>query len=130
MAGAQSESESGMSVEGRFAGRWIGESMRESAQQVVIWRIVESSSYVFVYPTDESGNEPSGYFSGVVAADGLTFWLNDSNHGASHARILDVDHFVMTRWDRSTQPACDVVFSRPGLPELSARAVWEHCRES
>jgi hypothetical protein len=50
------------------------------------------------------------------------------------ATLVDPQHFIIPDWDtndtRSSEgPHYDVVFSRPGIAELTARAVWLKHRE-
>ncbi len=126
---APGDSSRGETPRGGFAGVWIGESMGATATGTVIWRIAQTGRNLFVYPRDEGENDASWYYSGEVDAAGTQFRLNSVAHLDCVGRMLDIDHFVMTNWDRSAEPACDVVFSRPGLPELTARGMWEKSKE-
>jgi hypothetical protein len=116
-----------------FSGQWVGESMRSSApdtdEAVLLWRIALNANAIFIYPRTPDGAE-DGYFSGQLNASRTSFILNASAGGsACVARVLDRDHFVLPAFDAHPNPPCDVVFSRPGLAELSARAVWKEAIE-
>jgi hypothetical protein len=65
-----------------------------------------------------------------VADDSLSFSLYGPPGQRGVANVIDADHFYVSGWDRDesgdkSSPGFDVVFSRPGLPELCARKVWE-----
>jgi hypothetical protein len=108
-----------------FGGLWIGESMRQEAGPALVWRIKQSGANVFVYPRLESELHDSGYFSGSVSEDGDSFSLNGVPSESGVARRIDEDHFYIAAFDHAGAQPHDVVFSRPGVPELSARQVWE-----
>jgi hypothetical protein len=106
-----------------FSGQWVGESMgRETAPW--LWRISIHHNAVFIYPRDESGAD-AGYLSGQLDASGAGFVLYDQTRYAGAARVLDADHFLLAGFDAHEDASNDVVFSRPGLAELNARAVYE-----
>lgn len=114
----------------RFAGVWIGESMGPEPTPAVVWRITHVGQHVFVYPRGEAPQSEEGYFSGTVADDDMSFSLYGlpGQHGV--ANVIDADHFYVSGWDRNdpvsrSPQGFDMVFSRPGLPELCARKVWE-----
>lgn len=96
----------------------------------MVWRITHVGQHVFVYPRGEAPHSEEGYFSGTVADDDLSFSLYGLPGQRGVANVIDADHFYITGWDRdasgfNSSPGYDVVFSRPGLPELCARKVWE-----
>lgn len=50
------------------------------------------------------------------------------------ATLVDSQHFIIPGWDTNDArdnvgPAYDVVFSRPGVAELLAHAVWRRYRD-
>ena len=112
-----------MTVE-RFSGLWIGESMRPDAGQALVWRVRQSGASIFIYPRLESDQHDTGYFSGSVSGDGNSFTLNNVPPDRGMARSIDDDHFFVAGFDDTGAPPHDVVFSRPGVPELTARQVW------
>lgn len=108
----------------RFSGLWIGESMGPEARPALVWRIKQSGTNVFVYPRLESELIDSGYYSGSVSDDGDSFTLNGAPPDRGVARRIDDDHFYVSNFDDAGAQPHDVVFSRPGVPELTARQVW------
>lgn len=108
----------------RFGGLWIGESMRPEAGPALVWRIKQSGTNIFVYPRLENEQHDSGYFSGSVSADGDSFRLNNVPPDRGIARRIDDDHFYIAAFDDAGAQLHDVVFSRPGVPELTARQAW------
>ncbi len=122
-----------MSIPQRFNGAWVGESMREGDAEPYseIWNITQRGNAIFIYPSRGHDGAHTGYFSGTVSEDGERFELFIIPDGHADGRLLDADHFVMPGWDvRDGQTPADVVFSRPGLAELSSRAVWEAARNA
>jgi hypothetical protein len=105
-----------------FSGQWVGESMGRETH-AWLWRIAVHGAAVFIYPRDEAGIEV-GYLSGQLAASGDAFSLYDQRAYGGVARVLGADHFLLRGFDTHEGSAHDVVFSRPGLPELGARALY------
>jgi hypothetical protein len=105
-----------------FSGQWVGESMGRETQPW-LWRIAVHGVALFIYPRDEAGVEV-GYLSGQLTASSDAFSLYDQRAYDGVARVLDPDHFLLAGFDAHNGHANDVVFSRPGLPELLARTVY------
>ncbi len=109
--------------------------MRPEQSPAMVWRITHVGQHVFVYPRGEAAQSEEGYFSGTVADDCLSFSLYGLPGQRGVADVIDADHFYVSGWDRddlggTSSPGFDVVFSRPGLPELCARKVWEAAKAS
>ena len=116
-----------------FNGEWVGESMGVDSP-AHLWRIRQDGRNLYIYTTWEGPGRPSGYFWALISDDPRCFRLGDDANPDKHGTLLDNDHFVIPNWDTndiraSTGPAFDVVFSRPGLAEMSARAIWRHAQE-
>ena len=112
-----------------FAGEWVGETMG-CDMPAHVWEIrVIGDTLMDIHTRWEDkteGHRMSGYFDVLIGA----FSLGD---GFTVVR-LDSQHFVLPGWDTNDTrggagPHFDVVFSRPGIAELSARRLWEKWRE-
>ena len=107
-------------------GLWVGESMGVESSPAHLWRIRQEGSDLFIYHRWEGEtHEKHDNFRGVLGPDERSFTFLSKT-----AYLIDDDHFVVPGWDTNDirggkGPAFDVVFSRPGLAELSARAVWK-----
>jgi hypothetical protein len=118
-----------------FSGTWIGQSMDIDTSPAHLWRITQRDSHVFIYTRWEGQSHDSGYFSATVAGSPPGFEMNGYSDGRGRAIWLDTDHFMIIGWDTNdirgkTGPDFDVVFSRQGLAELSARAVYLRARNT
>ena len=111
-----------------FAGEWVGETMG-CDMPAHVWEIrVIGDTLIDIHTRWEdktAGHRMSGYFDVLIGA----FSLGD---GFTVVR-LDPQHFVLPGWDTNDTrggqgPHYDVVFSRPGIAELSARRLWERWR--
>ncbi|HEU4322057.1 MAG TPA: hypothetical protein VFS21_02810 [Roseiflexaceae bacterium] len=112
----------------RFAGQWVGET-QGCEMPAHLWSIRQQGRRLSIQ-TRWEGELLSTEFFGFVDAGGQGFWI-----GGSQAILLDPMHFIIPDWctnDRrgGVGPSYDVVFSRPGLAELSATAVWQRYREN
>ncbi len=109
--------------------------MRPQQSPAMVWRITHVGQHVFVYPRGEAPQSEEGYFSGTVADDSLSFSLYGLPGQRGVANVIDADHFYVSGWDRDelggkSSQGFDVVFSRPGLPELCARKAWEAAKSA
>jgi hypothetical protein len=96
-----------------LAGTWIGATREEDVTH--IWRVVQRGQSAFIYATvNDRGAE--NYYSARIEPDCLL--INGSPHAV--ATFVDADHFVLSRWHEER----DMLFSRQGLPELSANDAW------
>lgn len=101
-----------------FQGSWIGRSMGcESPAHV--WEIEVSFRWLNL-KTRWEGQEKSHELMGYLIDDQPAFRLGDKI-----ATLLDSQHFIIPKWDTNDirggkGRSYDVVFSRPGLAELTA----------
>jgi hypothetical protein len=106
-----------------FAGRWVGETQGYDAP-AHIWEIAHNGAHLTI-DTRWEGEGRSARLHATALADEPAFML-----GTSKAVLVGTQHFVILGWDTNDTrgdmgPHYDVVFSRPGLAELQATAVWE-----
>ncbi len=111
----------------RFAGQWVGET-QGCEMPAHLWSIRQEGRRLYIQ-TRWEGELVGTEFFGLVDRSGQSFGIN-----GSQATLLDPMHFVIPNWCTNDQrggvgPSHDVVFSRPGLAELSATAVWQRYRE-
>lgn len=106
----------------RFHGVWIGET-QGCEMPAHHWEIAQQGARLFIRTAWE-GEPVQQSFFGRVLRDAPAFVV-----GAFTATLVDPQHFVIPGWDTNDMrqgegPAYDVVFSRPGLAELTAGAAW------
>ena len=112
-----------------FAGEWVGETMG-CDMPAHVWELrAHSDDCLSVLTRWEDKTEGDSFNAHLHPETGL-FELGE---GAPLIR-LDAQHFVIPGWDTNNTrgdfgPAYDVVFSRPGIAELSARRLWERWRK-
>ena len=96
-----------------------------------MWRVRQNGREIFIHHRWEGETvEHRSQMWAFVSADGRSFCFERKDEGGRRAYLLDDEHFVIPGWDTNdirggTGPAFDVVFSRPGLPELTSRPLWE-----
>jgi hypothetical protein len=96
-----------------LAGTWIGATREDDVTHV--WHVVQRGESAFIYAmVNERGAE--NYYSARIKPDHLL--INGSSHAI--AWFVDADHFVLPCWHDER----DMLFSRQGLPELSADDAW------
>jgi hypothetical protein len=105
-----------------FAGRWIGETQGIEAPAHV-WEIACRGKYLTI-ETRWENEARGGRTFGEALSGQAAFRLGDHE-----AVLVDSQHFIIRGWDTNDTrggvgPDYDVVFSRPGVAELSAHAVW------
>lgn len=105
-----------------MAGRWIGES-QGCASPAHIWEIDQQGERLIIRTRWENGTTEMR-INGRLVGHATNFSI-----GNAQAVMLDPLHFVVPGWDTNdirggVGPAYDVVFSRPGLPELTAGAAY------
>ena len=106
-----------------FTGRWIGETQGYDAPAHV-WEISQRRHYLLISTRWE--HETGGIqLSAVALAGESAFQIGDQ----FKAVLVDPQHFIIQGWDTNDTrsgagPDYDVVFSRPGIAELTAHAVW------
>ena len=107
----------------QFNGRWIGES-QGADRPAHIWEIRQVGEYVEIdnmWEGDPSFRSMPGHLVKGRAAFDLA-----ENH---RAVMVDPQHFIIAGWDTVYDgdeliEEYDVVFSRPGIAELTAHQVW------
>jgi hypothetical protein len=105
-----------------FTGRWIGET-QGSDSPAHVWEISQRGRYLTI-ETRWEGQTSVARMAGEALADEQAFVL-----GEKKAVLVDAQHFIIRGWDTNdirndTGPDYDVIFSRPGIAELSAHDVW------
>ena len=107
----------------QFNGRWIGES-QGTDRPAHIWEIRQVGDYVEIdnmWEGDPSFRPMSAHLVEGEAA----FDLSD----VRRAVMVDPQHFIIAGWDTIYDgdeliAEHDVVFSQPGIAELTAHQVW------
>jgi len=112
-----------------FSGPWIGETMGCDSPAHV-WEI-EVMGHRLRIRTCWEGHARQTDMPGQLVDGEPAFVLGDTSDEGDvvKAVLVDPQHFVIPNWDTNdtrggTGPAYDVVFSRPGVAELSARAAY------
>ena len=110
----------------RFRGQWIGET-QGCEMPAHIWEIAQHGNALTISARWEDETFASRMFARVLA-DEPAFMIGDSK-----AVLIDPQHFIIPEWDTNDKrggvgPAYDVVFSRPGIAELTAGAIWRRWR--
>jgi hypothetical protein len=119
-----------------FSGNWIGETMGiENASPAHLWEIRSSNETLIIETRWEKETISSGYFSGRMAVDeaGRPRFQIDARTHLFIATLVDSQHFIIRGWDTNdvrgnVGTEYDVVFSRPGLAELTAQEIWQQHR--
>jgi hypothetical protein len=114
----------------RFEGRWIG-ATQGCDMPAHVWQITQRGRSISIetrWEEEDAGRVMRMY--GRVVPDEPAFTLGDE----FRATLVDPQHFIIPAWDTNDTrggegPHYDVVFSRPGIAELTARAVWLKHRE-
>ena len=105
-----------------FTGRWIGETQGYESPAHV-WEIAQRGRHLTIETRWESDARGARMY-GEALADEPAFTIGDQK-----AVLVDSQHFIIRGWDTNDTrgragPSYDVVFSRPGIAELSAHAAW------
>jgi hypothetical protein len=111
----------------KFVGRWIGHT--QGAQSSAhVWEITEYNATTLHITTRwEDGRHVSSNQARVLADE--PGFVIEGGERTFVATLVDTQHFIIPEWDTNDirnhlGPDYDVVFSRPGLAELTARRVW------
>jgi hypothetical protein len=109
-----------------LAGRWVGES-QGCASPAHIWEIEQQGERLIIRTRWENASAETRLFGRIIAG------TNAFSIGSVHALILGPLHFVAPNWDTNdirggVGPSYDVIFARPGLPELTAGAAYVRWR--
>lgn len=112
-------------ADSQFVGRWVGETMSYDSP-AHIWDITQRGRTLFIRTRWENELGTTALI-GYLKDDDKTFTLKGKREFT--ARLADPQHFWIPEWDTNDirggeGPNYDVVFSRPGLAELSAKEVW------
>lgn len=98
-----------------------------------IWEITQHTTHLLYIATRWEDTPRVSTFIGHILPNEDAFAINPSAvfGGAPDwkAVLVDPQHFIISGWDTNDVrndegPDYDVVFSRPGLAELAAHAVW------
>ena len=108
-----------------FTGRWIGET-QGWAMRAHIWEITQQG-YGLRISTRWEGDTKVAAFSGRLIPNESAFTIPGSR--PFKAILIDKQHFVIPGWctnnvREGAGPDYDVVFSRPGIAELTARQAY------
>jgi hypothetical protein len=108
-----------------FLGRWIGETQGWE-MPAHIWEISRQGAYLRL-ATRWEGETQTGDFYAQIVPGQPAFQISSLSHGK--AILIDKQHFVIPGWctndTRNNQgPSYDVIFSRPGIAELTAREAY------
>ena len=104
-------------------GIWVGENVDPGHAQddVFDWRMFIDTVHVRIKACDDTGNCLRCY-EGLLSTDGVPFSFGRVLEGIRVTR-LDAQH-VLVDWSEHEQ----VVFSRPGLPELTVEPALAQLR--
>jgi len=111
----------------QFTGRWIGETVGcESAAH--IWEVTQRGQRLDIQTRWEGETQVTS-MSARLRPDGKSFTINTSRR-KFNGPLIDAQHFVIWEWDTNDirgyeGPHFDVIFARPGIAELTARAAYE-----
>ncbi len=111
-----------------FIGPWIGETIGYDSP-AHIWEISARASHL-VIRTQWEGETGWEVTHAQVTTESAGFTI-----GERRAVLVDPQHFVIAGWDTNDTrggvgPHYDVVFSRPGIAELSVHQAYRRFLES
>lgn len=113
-----------------FTGRWVGETQgcRMAAH---IWEITQQGIGLLISTRWEGESHVATFFGQPIRGE-KSFEIHGSK--LFKAILVDKQHFVIAGWctnDRreNVGPDYDVVFSRPGIAELTARQAYRRYLE-
>lgn len=115
----------------KFVGRWVGQTMGWNSPAHV-WEITALNEVNLEIVTRWEDGREVGRFFAHATADEPAFIIKNMRRTVK-AVLIDSQHFIIPEWDTNDTrnhegPDYDVVFSRPGLAELTARNVWRKFR--
>jgi hypothetical protein len=113
-----------------FTGRWIGETQGAS-MPAHIWEIAHQGYGLTVSTRWEGGTNVATFFGRLIPGE-RAFTISGSKY--FKAVLIDKQHFVISGWctndaRQGIGPDFDVVFSRPGIAELTARQAYTNYLE-
>jgi hypothetical protein len=108
-----------------FTGRWIGET-QGYAMPAHIWEITQQGFGLGISTRWEDGTNVATFF-GQLIPNQPAFMISGGRQ--FKAILVDKQHFVIAGWCTNDAregigPDYDVVFSRPGIAELTARKAY------
>lgn len=108
-----------------FTGRWVGET-QGCAMPAHIWEISQQNSGLLL-TTRWEGHTKIARFSARIVPDEPAFTIHRNK--PVKAWLIDKQHFVIPGWCTNDTrggngPGYDVVFSRPGIAELTASQAY------
>ena len=114
-----------------FTGRWIGDTQGQ-AMPAHIWEITQHQGGALRIATRWEGKMDVATFWARLLPDEPAFIISGSK--SFKAILVDRQHFVIAGWCTNdarggTGPDYDVVFSRPGIAELTAGRAYAQYRE-
>ena len=121
-----------------FVGHWIGETMGPDGpgadSPAHVWEIDRSNTTLIIKTRWEGEAVPSGYFSAAVPTEAPAFEIKTETY-LFIVTLVDSQHFIIRNWDTNDMrgnkgPHRDVVFSRLGVAELQAQAVWRRHKDA
>ena len=121
-----------------FVGHWIGETMgagpSATDSPAHVWEIHRSNNTLMIKTRWEDEAVPSATFSFPVPRETPSFEISTDKY-VFVATLVDPQHFIIRNWDtndiRGGKGAnYDVVFSRLGVAELQAQAVWRRHKDA
>lgn len=110
-----------------FTGRWIGETQGQP-MPAHIWEIAQQGNGLTIATRWEGNTNVATFFARLVPEE-AAFVISGSK--TFKAVLVDKQHFVIAGWCTNdarggSGPDYDVVFSRPGIAELTASRAY--CR--
>jgi hypothetical protein len=110
-----------------FLGSWVGQT-QGCDMSAHLWEISLFGPNLRIH-TRWEGESESVQFIGRLIPGEAAFVV-----GRGKATLLDRQHFLIPGWCSNDRregqgPSFDVVFSRPGVAELTARAVYRRSQE-
>jgi hypothetical protein len=113
-----------------FTGQWIGET-QGCEMPAHLWEITQQGSYLLL-KTRWEGESTSGHFLANIVPGEAAFLIPGNRYEREHkALLIDKQHFVIPDWCTGTKkgwdgvsPTYDVIFSRPGIGELTAQSAY------
>ena len=109
-----------------FTGRWIGET-QGYPMPAHIWEISQQGYGLMIATRWEGESKVMTFFGQLVS--GEPAFIMPGTEKSSKAILIDKQHFVIAGWCTNDArgdvgPDYDVVFSRPGIAELTARQAY------
>ena len=112
----------------QLGGRWIG-ATQGCDMPAHVWEITQHGRRLTIETRWEDATHVTRLY-GELLPDQPAFTLGDQ----FTATLVDAQHFIIPGWDTNDArggvgPDYDVVFSRPGIAELTASSAWLKHRE-